>query len=96
MAAEHETPVSLYFKMSAAILWRNELKIEYEEDYEETKNRLFAILGWLGRVSLGNPFVASCDLASYLKLSVSKYVLNYGPSIFYQVQPLSMQRGHCK
>ena len=82
MAAEHETPVSLYFKMSAAILWRNELKIEYEEDYEETKNRLFAILGWLGRVSLGNPLVASCDLASYLKLSVSKYVLNYGPSIF--------------
>ena len=82
MAAEHETPVSLYFKMSAAILWRNELKIEYEEDYEETKNRLFTILGWLGRVSLGNPFVASCDLASYLKLSVSKYVLNYGPSIF--------------
>ena len=82
MAAEHETPVSLYFKMSAAILWRNELKIEYEEDYEETKNRLFTILGWLGRVSLGNPLVASCDLASYLKLSVSKYVLNYGPSIF--------------
>ena len=82
MAAEHETPVSLYFKMSAAILWRNELKIEYEEDYEEAKNRLFAILGWLGRVSLGNPLVASCDLASYLKLSVSKYVLNYGPSIF--------------
>ena len=82
MAAEHETPVSLYFKMSAAVLWRNELKIEYEEDYEETKNRLFAILGWLGRANLGNPFVASCDLASYLKLSVSKYVLNYGPSIF--------------
>ena len=82
MAAEHETPVSLYFKMSAAILWRNELKIEYEEDYEETKNRLFTILGWLGRANLGNPLVASCDLASYLKLSVSKYVLNYGPSIF--------------
>ena len=82
MAAEHETPVSLYFKMTAAILWRNELKIEYGEDYEETKNRLFAILGWLGRANLGNPFVASCDLASYLKLSVSKYVLNYGPSIF--------------
>nr|XP_058968118.1 uncharacterized protein LOC131794604 [Pocillopora verrucosa] len=82
MAAEHETPVSLYFKMSAAILWRNELKIEYEEDYEETKNRLFTILGWLGRANLGNSLVASCDLASYLKLSVSKYVLNYGPSIF--------------
>ena len=80
MAAEHETPISLYFKMSAAVLWRNELKIEYEEDYEETKNRLFAILGWLGRVSLGNPFVASCDLASYLKFSVSKF--NNGPSIF--------------
>ena len=80
MAAEHETPISLYFKMSAAVLWRNELKIEYEEDYEETRNRLFAILGWLGRVSLGNPFVASCDLASYLKFSVSKF--NNGPSIF--------------
>ena len=25
--------------------------------------------------------MASCDLASYLKFSVSKYVLNYGPSI---------------
>ena len=80
MAAEHETPVSLYFKMSAAVLWRNELKVEYEEDYEETKNHLFAILGWLGRVSLGYPFVASCDLASYLKFSVSKF--NNGPSIF--------------
>ena len=82
MAAEHETPVSLYFKMSAAVLWRNELKIEYEEDYEETKNRLFAILGWLSRASLGNPLVASCDLASYLKFYVSKYVIHYGPSIF--------------
>ena len=82
MAAEHETPVSLYFKMTAAILWRNELKIEYGKDYEETKNRLFAILGWLGRANLGNPIVASRDLASYLKFSVSKYVLHYGPSIF--------------
>ena len=79
MAAEHETPVSLYFKMSAAVLWRNELKIEYEEDYEETKNRLFAILGWLSQANLGNPFVASCDLA---RISSFKYVLNYGPSIF--------------
>ena len=82
MAAEHETPVSLYFKMTSAVLLRNELKIEYGKDYEETKNRLFAILGWLGRANLGNPFVASCDLASYLKFSVSKYVLHYGQSIF--------------
>ena len=43
MAAEHETTISLYFKMTAAVLWRNELKIEHGEDYEETKNRLFAI-----------------------------------------------------
>ena len=82
MAAEHETPVSLYFKVTAAILWRNELKIEYGKDYEETKNRLFAILGWLGRANLGNPIVASRDLTSYLKFSVSKYVLYCGPSIF--------------
>ena len=80
MAAEHETPVSLNFKMTAAVLWRNELKIEYGEDYEETKNRLFAILGWLCLVNLGNMFVASCDLASCLKSLVSKYVLNSGPS----------------
>ena len=92
MAAEHETPVSLYFKMSAAILWRNELKIEYEEDYEETKNRLFAILGWLSQANLGNPFVASCDLA---RISSFKICVKLWPKHFYQVQPLSMQRGHC-
>ncbi|RMX52533.1 hypothetical protein pdam_00025877 [Pocillopora damicornis] len=74
MAAEHETAISLYFKMTAAVFWRNELKIEYGEDNENTKNRLFAILGWLDRANLG-------DLASYLKFSVSKYVFNYGPSI---------------
>ena len=88
MAAEHETPVSLYFKMTSAVLLRNELKIEYGKDYEETKNRLFAILGWLGRANLGNPFVASCDLVSYLKFFVSKYVY------VYQLQPLSIQRGY--
>lgn len=82
MAAEHETPISLYFKMTVAVLWRNELKIEYGEDYEKKNNRLFVILGWLGRANLGNPFVASCDRASYLKFSVSKYVLSYVPRIF--------------
>ena len=82
MAAEHETAISLYFKMTAAVFWRNELKIEYGEDNENTKNRLFAILGWLDRANLENLFVASWgDLASYLKFSVSKYVLDYGPSI---------------
>ena len=80
MAAEHETPISLYFKMSATVLWRNELRIEYGENYEKTKNRLFVILGWLGRANLGNP--ASCDRTSYLKFSVSKYVLSYVPRIF--------------
>ena len=80
MAAKHETPVS--FKTTVAVFWKNELKTECGKDYEEAKNRLFAILGWLGRANLGNPFVASCDLASYLKFSVSKYVLSYGPSIF--------------
>ena len=78
MAAEYETPVSLYSKMTSAVLLGNELKKEYGKDYEETKNRLFVILGWLGRANL----VASCDLASYLKFSVSKYVIHYGPSIF--------------
>ena len=82
MAVEHETSASLYFKMTAAVLWRDELKIEHGENYEKTKIRLFAILEWLGRANLGNPFVASCDLTSYFKLSVPKYVLNYGPSIF--------------
>lgn len=59
MAAEHETAISLYFKMTAAVFWRNELKIEYGEDNENTKNRLFAILGWLDRANLVNLFVAS-------------------------------------
>lgn len=82
MAVERETSASLYFKITAAVLWRDELKIEHGENYEKTKIRLFAILEWLGRANLGNPFVASCDLTSYFKLSVPKYVLNYGPSIF--------------
>ena len=59
MAAEHETAISLYFKMTAAVFWRNELKIECGGDYENTKNRLFAIIGWLGRANLVNLFVAS-------------------------------------
>lgn len=52
MAAERETPISLYFKSTAAVFWRNELKIECGEDYENAKNRLFAVLGKLGRAIL--------------------------------------------
>lgn len=82
MAAERETLVPSSFKMTDAIFWRNEMKVEFSEDYEVTKNRLFAILGWLGQVSLGNSFMASSDLVSYIKFSISKCVLNYSASIF--------------
>lgn len=82
MAVEPQIPAVMSFNMANADFWSIGMKTANAEDYQETKNCLFAILGWLGQVNLENSFVASADLVSYLKFSFSKYVSRYSPCSF--------------